>query len=156
MKRLILPLLALSMLVACGKDNKSGKSEWSYSDPYYGNYNSGMQVPTYNNRSLHDVINNVGCFPGASYPNSSTGRHIIQEPLVGFPSIVGARDVYVGITSYGDVAAIVGNGSGAPTFIAYLCPRNFTNYQGSTISNVRLGSYTSRCHFKPLISATLM
>ncbi len=149
MKRLILPLLALSMLVACGKDNKSGKNEWSYSDPYLGTINNGS-IPSYGGRSVSAVLSEVSCYAGGNGQ-----RQQMQLPLTGFNTVIPSGDFYVGMTSYGDVGVLIGQGNHAPMFIAYLCPRPFTNYQGSIISNVRVGSY-SRCHFKPLPSATLI
>lgn len=150
MKSLLLPLLALTLLASCGNDNKSGKSSWSYSDPYLGGISG---IPSYNGTSVNAVLNSVPCL-SAGYGQSGT-RQQMQMQLTGFNTVVPSGDIYVGITSYGDVGVIYGQGNNAPTFIAYLCPRSFTNYQGSVISNVRLASYTN-CAFKPLVSASLV
>lgn len=143
MKHLFLPLLALTLLAACGKDNKSGKKDsWTYSDPYLG--------PGTAPANLQELFSAVPCLAG-----SNASRQRMDLPLTGFQTIIPAGDVYAGITSYGDVAVIQGNGSQTPTFSAYLCPRDFTNPQGSVLSNVRLGSY-SNCNYKPITSATLV
>lgn len=152
MKRLLLPLLALSLVVACGKDNKSGKQDsWTYSNPYLGSITG---VPN----NVSSVLSAVNCY-ASSYPGTVTGnyqgRQQMQLAMTGFQTIIPAGDVYVGITSYGDVGVVMGNGTAAPTFIAYLCPRSFTNFQGSVISNVSIGSYTN-CIFKPLTAASLV
>lgn len=141
MKHLLLSLIALSLVVACGKDNKSGKKDsWTYTDTYLGN----VSTPT----SLQAVFDAVPCLGG-------TGRAGMEFLLTGFQTVVPAGDIYVGITSYGDIAVIQGNGTSAPRFVAYLCSRDFTNPQGSVLSNVRLGSY-SNCQFKPITSASLV
>lgn len=151
MKRLLLPLLTLTLIVACGKDNKSGKKDsWTYTDPFLGNVSS---VPG----NVNTLLSSVTCY-GSGYTNTNVsyqGRQQMQLPLTGFPTVVPAGDIYVGITSYGDIGVIRGNGSAAPTFIAYLCPRNFTTYQGSIISNVSIGSYTN-CSFKPITATSLV
>lgn len=150
MKHFLLPLLALTLLAACGKENKSGKSSWSYTDPYLGNINTGS-VPSHNGVSVSTILNEVGCYAGGS----GNQRQQMQLPLTGFHTVIPSGDFYVGLTSYGDVGVIIGQGNSTPVFIAYLCPRPFTSYQGSVISNVRLGSY-SQCKFKPLPSASLV
>ena len=146
---LILSTVILSMLVACGKDNKSGKSSGTSWDPYYGtNYNtttSPYALPT--GQTVTQVMNENPCITGNSY------RQTVQVNLTGFPSYIPANDVYVGVTSYGDVAAIIGTGS-TPVFVAYLCPRNSMSGQGQ-LAGINIGSYTS-CAFKPIPAATMV
>lgn len=143
MKHLLLSLLTLTLLGACGKENKSGKSEWNYPHPSLDSLTQG-NVPG----NIASLLTTVPCSDG------SRSRQQMQLPMTGFSTVIPVSETYVGITSFGDVGVIYGQGSSAPTFIAYLCSRNFTNYQGSTLSNVRLGSY-SNCSFKPIPSATL-
>ncbi len=153
MKKLLLPLLALTLLASCGNDNKSGKSSWSYSDPYLGGING---VPSYGSHSVTTLLNSIPCWASANGSTSSyQGRQQMQQQLTGFNSIVPSGDIYVGATSYGDVGVLMGQGNNAPIFVAYLCPRNFTNFQGSVISNVRTATKTN-CAFKPLTSASLV
>lgn len=143
MKKIIFPLLALTLIVACGKDNKSGqKDSWTYSDPYLG--------PGTAPANLQALFSAVPC-----NMNPGANRQRMDLPLQGFQTIIPAGDTYVGITSYGDVAVIQGNGTSSPKFSAYLCHRDFTTPQGSVLSNVRIGSY-SNCQFKPITSATLV
>lgn len=153
MKKLLLPLLALTLLASCGNDNKSGKSSWNYTDPYLGGING---VPSYQGSSVSTVINAIPCWASGSGTNSNyAGRQQMQLQLTGYPSIIPSGDVYVGATSYGDVGVLLGQGNNNPVFIAYLCPRSFTGYQGSIISNVRIATQ-SNCSFKPLTSASLV
>lgn len=147
MKKLLLPLLALTLLASCGNDNKSGKSSWSYTDPYLGGISG---VPSYGSYSVQTVLDTVPCL--SSNFGLGTVRQQMQQQLTGFSSTIPSGDMYVGITSYGDVGVLLGQGNNAPVFIAYLCPRNFTNYSGSTISNIKIATQTN-CRFKPLVSA---
>lgn len=143
MKHLIFPLLALTLIVACGKDNKSGqKDSWTYSDPYLG--------PGTAPANLQALFSAVPCSL-----NPSASRTRMDIPLQGFQTIIPTGDIYVGMTSYGDIAVIQGNGTRVPQFSAYLCHRDFTTPQGSVLSNVRIGSY-SNCIYKPITSATLV
>lgn len=145
MKHLLLSLLALTFLGACGKENKSGKKEWSYTDPYLGNVTNAPA-------NISALLQTIPCMTGMG---ANTSRQQMQLPLEGFSTVIPSGQIHVGITSYGDVGVVYGQGGGTPTFIAYLCQRSFTNYQGSRLSNVRLGSY-SNCNHKPLASATLV
>lgn len=92
---------------------------------------------------------------------SSTGQFTnqrlqIQIPLTQFPTVIPAGDIYVGVTSYGDVAVLAGQATGQPPlFVGYMCPRSFApNGQGQLLG-VKIGSY-SRCSFKPITAATVM
>ena len=153
MKKLLLPLLALTLLASCGNDNKSGKSSWTYTDQYLGGISA---VPSYGGQSVTTLLNAIPCWASASGSTSSYyGRQQMQQQLTGFTSVIASGDMYVGITSYGDVGVLLGQGNNAPVFIAYLCPRTFTNFQSSTISNVRTAT-TTNCKFKPLVSASLV
>ena len=153
MKKLLLPLLALTLLASCGNDNKSGKSSWSYSDPYLGGISG---VPSYGNYSVTTLLNSIPCWASGSNTTSGYhGRQQMQQQLTGFDSVVPNGDIYVGATSYGDVGVLMGQGNNAPIFVAYLCPRSFTNFQGSVISNIRTATKTN-CAFKPLTSASLV
>lgn len=152
-QRLSLSLLALSLLVACGNDNKSGKNNtgdlWGinqYGIPQtIGSYPvgpNGLQVAT--------VIAENPC--KSSYGYTGGQRIPVQIPLTSFPSTLAAGTVHVGVTDFGDVAAIVGTGS-VPTFIAYICPRSQMSGAGQ-LSGISLGAYT-RCQFPPISSATM-
>jgi hypothetical protein len=163
----ILTLTALIALGGCGKDNESGKSNNPYSNPYY----SGLQLPqigtvnspySYGGISLNQIqlenpcISGYPGFPGTGVNNFVGQRIVAQQVLTGYPTVIPPGDVYVGVTSYGDVAALVGQAAGQPPiFVAYLCPRSFAPNGQGQIMSITTGSY-SQCLFKPLTSATML
>lgn len=161
MCHIIQSLLLLGLLVACGKDNKSGQNnnQYAYNNGYsgydaYGNpvftgYNTNLSSPySYNGYSVNTILAENTC---VTYPNA--GRMQVQVPLTGsqYNSIT-ANDFYIGVTSYGDVGVVVGTGNGA-MFVGYLCPRMSSSGQGF-LSGIGIGSY-STCRMKPLVAATM-
>lgn len=140
-----LSCMLLATLASCGKDNKSGKNNnpWDFTGTSL--YTAG-QTPQFGQYQVGQVINENPCITG------NPQRIQAQTQLTNFPTVIPAGDVYVGVTSFGDVAAIVGTG-GAPTFIAYVCPRSMSISQGQ-LMGISLGSY-SNCVFKPISAATL-
>lgn len=143
-------LSLLTILAGCGKDNKSGKRNindpWSWSG--MSQYTAGMHTPVFGQHSVSQVINENPCMSGFQ------ARTQVQIPLTNFPTVIPANDVYVGVTSFGDVAAIVGTASGSPTFIGYICMRTQASGQGQ-LRGISLGSY-SNCAFKPLLAADMI
>lgn len=153
--KLPVSLTLLVLLTACGQDNKSGKPKglggYGGIDMYGAGgqqYQPGMATPTYGQYSVSQAIQENPCV-GGGYQN----RIQVQVQLTNFPTVIPQNDVYVGVTSFGDVGAIVGTGSGAPTFIGYICPRSMASGQGQ-LSGISLGSY-SNCAFKPISAATM-
>lgn len=148
--KISLVLTLLVMLTACGKDNKSGKSNGLY--PWGTSsilpYTAGMQTPGMGMYAVSQVINENPCIASPMQQ-----RMQVQVPLTNFPTLIPANDVYVGVTSYGDVGAIVGTGA-QPTFIAYLCPRSMMTGQGQ-LRGISLGSYSQCAGFKPISAATM-
>ena len=139
-----LSCMLLATLASCGKDNKSGNRDpWGLTstNPY-----TGQQTPQFGQYQVGQVINENPCVTG------SQQRIQAQTQLANFPTVIPAGDVYVGVTSFGDVGAIVGTG-GVPTFIAYVCPRTMSFSQGQ-LMGITLGNY-SNCAFKPISAATL-
>ncbi len=151
--KLTIGITLLAILVGCGKDNKSGKSNgihpWSVGG--MNPYTAGMQTPGYGNYSVSQVIAENPC--GGSPYGAQMQRMQIQIPLQNFPTMIPANDIYVGVTSYGDVGAIVGTG-GQPTFVGYICPRSPATGQGQ-LTGIRLAPYTQCTGFKGLASATM-
>lgn len=152
LSHLILNAVILTMLVACGKDNKSGKTGSYDINPYTGLPNvtsSPYTLPS--GQNVTQVLNENPCLSG--FNGTGNYRTQVSINLTGFPSYVPANDFYVGVTSYGDVAVIVGTGS-TPVFVAYLCPRSSMSGQGQ-LTGINIGSYTS-CAFKPIPAATMV
>ncbi len=155
----LLHLTLLTMLIACGKENESGKKDsWNYNNPYtspYGvNYTNINSPYSYGNLKVADVMNQNPCRSSTGQFNNQ--RIQIQIPLTQFPTVIPAGDIYVGVTSYGDVAVLAGQATGQPPlFVGYMCQRSFApNGQGQLLG-VKIGSY-SRCSFKPITAATVM
>jgi len=166
MKSMIMTLLQVSLvfsLFSCGKKNESGKSnQWSLANPYGLGLTNINSPYSYGGVPLNQVMQQNPCrggfngYPGYTNQSYSGQRVAIQVPLVNFPSNVAPGDIFVGVTSYGDVAAVVGQAVGQPPlFVGYLCPRSFApNGQAGLDRDIRIGAY-SRCLFKPMTKATV-
>jgi hypothetical protein len=111
--------------------------------------------------SLNQVIAQNPCVSGYGTFPGGTGQYggqriTIQQPLTNFSTVIAPNDVYVGVTSYGDVAALVGTAPGQPPmFVAYLCPRSFAQNGQGQILGVKPGTYTN-CLIKPIVAATVV
>jgi hypothetical protein len=148
-------LMLLAALAACGGNNESGKnSTYSSSNPYGyypGTYTNVTATGIgYGNYSLDSVLAQTPCIT----TGSTAQRMQIQLPLTNFPSVIPAGDLYVGVTTAGDVSILLGQGTNAPLFIAYLCPRSYTSTTGQLL-DIATGT-TTRCNFKPLVRATMV
>lgn len=148
-------------LTGCGKDNKSGRSanSWDYANPYssgYGTPVANINSPySYGGISVNQVMQENPCTSGyGGY--GATQRIPIQVPMTNFPTVIAPNDVYVGVTSYGDVGVMVGTAPGQPPmFVGYMCPRSFApNGQGQLLG-VKPGVST-QCLFKPIVAATVV
>ncbi len=159
-------LTLLVVLVACGKKNESGKSSstWNYGNPYStGVLNINSPYVSQNGTTVNQVMQENPCrsgfagYGGYNQPQQYAGQRIpIQIALTSFPSVIAPNDLYVGVTSFGDVAVVVGQAVGSPPlFVGYMCPRSFApNGQGQLLG-VRIGSY-SKCLIKPITAATVI
>ena len=150
----IMFLPMLSLLAACGKDNETGKkNNYAYGNPYYGTQHGTVNSPyQYGNVSINEVINRHPCVT-TGQPNQA--RIQAQFPLTGFPTVIPVNDIYVGVTSVGDVAVLVGQGGGQPPlFVTYMCQRMYTANGQGQLSDLAFGSY-SRCNLKPITRATM-
>lgn len=157
-------LVILAALVSCGKDNESGKkTQFQYPgaclpgaacSPYMGNV--GMypsQIPYQNIASIANLAQQENpCATGTYY---SQQRIPVQTQLSGLKGIVASGDYYVGVTSYGDVAVLVGNGTRNAMLYAYLCPRVGSSGQGY-ITPPTLGSYSQKCNVKGIVAMDII
>lgn len=163
----VIYLVLLAFLVGCGKDNESGKGGAvplpSVMNPF------GVPVTNtpyaFQGVNLSQVMAQNPCISGYSQMTGMTGvpstynghRVTIQVPLTGFNSVVPPGDIYVGVTSYGDVAAVVGQAVGQPPlFVAYLCPRSFAPQGQGQLQGVNIGAKSPTCLFKPITAATVV
>ncbi len=139
-------LILLAVMASCGKDNKSGKGR----NGYFGfnqlgtnGYYNGTSI-SYNGLSLQQVIRENPCVGGGGMYGNQRFRITSQAPV---NTVIPNGDVYVGVTSYGDVAAIGGTAQG-PIFEAYLCPRQGMPQQ-VVPQGIQLFPYTN-CGFKQM------
>jgi hypothetical protein len=136
-------LFLLAVMASCGQDNKSGKPR-NYGFNALGTYGQyGGTSIGYNGLSLQQVINENPCIGG--YGNNARFRMTAPAQV---NTVISNGDVYVGVTSFGDVAAIGGTPQG-PVFEAYLCPRSMMSQAQSAPYNISLFPYTN-CGFKQL------
>lgn len=162
----ILHLTLLTMLFACGKNNESGKksSSWNMGNPYTNGQlpMSPINSPySYGGMSVNQVLQQNPCRSGYAglpgYNNQYQGQRIpIQIPLTNFPTVISPGDIYVGVTSYGDVAVLAGQAANQPpVFVGYMCPRSFSPSGQGQLMGIKIGSYTN-CLFKPITAATIV
>lgn len=146
----LLNFALLAMLVACGKDNESGKS--SYANPYYGNQYGNINSPyAYNGASLNQVMIQNPCRYGS-------GRVQVQIPATGFSSTMQQNEIAVAVSYYGHVAALIGRGySQPPLLVVYLCQMGGVSYVNGTpqVVDLALGG-SSQCAFRELTRATIL
>lgn len=155
MKSFMFYLLALALLASCGKNNESGKSNnpscagLGYCSSQYGTINSNY---SYGGLSVNQVIQANPCTT-AGTPTQNRIQIQIPVPL---QTIMPTGDMYVGVTSSGDVGLLVGQGSSSAIFVGYVCQRGnmYTQTAQPIISDLAFGSY-SQCTFKPITRATI-
>jgi hypothetical protein len=167
-----LGLLHLTLIAAlaagCGKDNESGKksnNQWGYGNPYLNGGFNPVQVNSpysYSGMTVNQVIQQNPCLSGfgglPAYANQTYGgqRFPITVPLTNFPTVIPPNEIYVGVTSFGDVAVVAGQAVGQPPlFVGYMCPRSFAQQGQGQLLGVRIGAY-SNCLFKPITAATVI
>jgi hypothetical protein len=166
--KLLIFTAILAAIAGCGKGNESGKSSGSRSCLAYGsngqcsaymsNINSNYAM---NGVSLNQVQQENPCILSGGYNGQGNmQRQVIQtrvqvqtNPNVP-PTIVPRGDMYVGVTSMGDVAAVIGDGTMNPTFVAYLCPRPVSG-QGNLYPQILVGAATV-CAFKYITAANMV
>lgn len=155
MKSFMFYLLTLALLASCGKNNESGKSNPSctvagYCTSNYGTINSNY---SYGGISVNQVIQSNPCTT-AGMPTQNRVQIQVPVPL---QTIMPTGDMYVGVTSSGDVGILVGQGSASALFVGYVCQRGnmYTQTAQPQIADLAFGSY-SQCSFKPITRATIM
>lgn len=161
----LLFLSALLALGGCGKDNESGKTpsarvclQYSANGQcaQYSTYSvSNLNSPySFNGVSLNQVMTENPCVLGSMYGGMGNLQRSQVSIQVNIGTVVPQGHMHVGVTSYGDVAAIIGNGSPTPTFVAYLCPRPVSG-QGTLMPQILIGSY-STCRVNPITAANMV
>jgi hypothetical protein len=146
----LLSIALLAFLTGCGKNNESGKkSRYNVpiGNPLYGPH----QNLALGNVPLEAVLQETLCLT-TNMPTRN--RHRVDIPLPGYPSAIPNGDVYVGVTTAGDVAALMGTPQ-HPVFVAFLCERPLFAQAGQgQLYDIATGTQ-SRCKFKPLARATI-
>ena len=151
-KHLGFALVMGSLLVGCGKDNKSGQSsQWGING--LGGPGTWQAMGGISNSVVNAAVNENTCLGGQSgiYSNGGQQRYAIQFNITSVTGIA-SGDYYVGATSYGDVAVIVGQGVNQPAlFIGYVCTRGgmAIGGAGQQPGNVALLAY-SNCEAKTM------
>lgn len=141
----IMILILFALVTACGKDNKSGKKN----NGFYG-FNqlgsNGQYVGTriaYNGFSVQQVVLENPCANGA--PQQYRQRVTLPAQV---RSVISNGDIWVGVTSFGDVAVVGGTTQG-PILEAYICPRSQIATGAAQAGLVTLLPYTS-CRIKQM------
>lgn len=157
-KSILMLALAVTLMVSCGKENKSGDDNNSnqYSNGNYGGFqygninNNGMNLP----QNWQTVVMNenpcsVNYQNGSPFNNNSnTGRQIVVIPLTGIN--VNQGSVHVGVTPQGDVG-IVSNQNNGPVIELHLCQRPDITGRGGLSSNPVLNT-SSNCPLSEVTS----
>jgi hypothetical protein len=163
----LLHLTLLTLLFSCGKNNQSGKNSnsWGYTNPYLGGNSPLLNINSpysYGGMSINQVMQQNPCRGGYNgvpgYTNQVyAGQRIpIQVPLTNFPTVIPPNDIYVGVTTFGDVGVVVGQAiNQPPLFVGYMCPRSFSPSGQGQLMGVKIGSY-SNCLFKPITASTVV
>jgi hypothetical protein len=160
----LITLSALLALSSCGKDNESGRNSFArtclqwvgnqcaqYSSYSISNLNSPYN---FNGVSLNQVMTENPCVLGSMFGGMTNLQRSQVSIRVNINTVVPQGHMHVGVTSYGDVAAIIGDGSPNPLFVAYLCPRPVSG-QGTLMPQILIGSY-STCRINPITAANMV
>ena len=175
MRLSLLMILSLILITSCGGSGSGGKgasfSNSSTSNPPKVPSDSEVEIEieiepengqvsygavsspySYGGYAVNQILQSNICITGTSPDSRATFQ---QRVFMG--SLIAAGDLYAGVTSYGDVAILLGDGSETATFIAYVCSRG--SQEGASnpqlVTRPTLGS-TSACRFKPIISASFV
>lgn len=156
---------ALLVLVSCGKKNESGKSNNRYSSQYCVQYSVGGQCAQWGTSTITNInspyeVNNVVSLNQVQQQNpcvasGAMGNMQRQQvsSVINMPTVITRGDIYIGVTSFGDVAAIIGNGTAQATFVAYLCPRMAS--VAALPQGASIGVYSGSCRAKPIVAANV-
>lgn len=153
----LLTLALLAFLGACGKNNESGKSSYNYNNQYCAYPGS---PGCYQNPNISPYVTNIGVVDRAQQENPCGGgsyygaQRLRIQTQVQLQTTLMPNEIYLGVTSFGDVAFIQGtNGSNTAMMTALVCPR-----MGQGVGQVSqpLIGFSSRCPGIKLITAMNM
>lgn len=136
LKRLATFMIAASIMVSCGKNNTSGTTtdisdNWNIGGGVYGGGN-GNQLPS----NWMDVVSRENpCYFGGTQRS---------QAQIQINANVNVGAVYVGVTSYGDIA-IVQNQGGVPTMKMYICQRAGLTGQGQVMNQNQVVENSQYC-----------
>lgn len=153
----------LAAIAGCGKGNESGRNtrgacnSWGTNGQCIGYSTNGFSTGflpniTNNGVNLRQVEQENPCILGGG-PRQVIQQQVQVDTGNGQPTIVTQGDLYVGVTAMGDVAAIIGNGTMNPQFVASLCPRPMSG-QGTIYPRIIVGDSTV-CAFKYITVANI-
>lgn len=148
----------LAAAMGCGKNNESGKSNNGGICLQYGvngqcsAYSTGVYTSG-NNINLSSLVSQIPCESSGGYmPVGNIGR-TQQMVQVQTRTIATAGQSYLGVTSMGDIAIVVGNGTMNAQMQVFLCPGQA---MGQLMAPVTLGEYTDpACPIKVITAASL-
>jgi hypothetical protein len=147
--RFLRNLVILSMMAflaaSCGKENQSGKSSSSSNTNYGGFGNYGTVNGANINQVLDTISRENNCRSNGQYGNqqiNTAGQRVrVQAQVQGVNPNAGS--IYIGVSSYGDIA-IIRNTNGQITTEIYACQRPGMTGQIQQASNVTIG-HSSSC-----------
>jgi hypothetical protein len=120
-----------------------------YLDYSVTNINSSF---SFNGVSLNQVQLESPCIPtGIGFQGQSNLSRMVYSSGGVTKDVT---DMAVGVTSFGDVAAVVKDSFGNSLFIAYMCPRPNSG-QGTLFPQITVGAYTN-CAVKYITSANMV
>lgn len=149
----------LAAIAGCGKGNESGKTS-NRQGPcmaFGSNGQCSAYMSGYNSTSAvnpNQVLQENPCITGGQRQSTPPIQVQVQTNPNVQPTIVPQGDIYVGVTSYGDVAFVMGNGTNRPTFVAHLCQRPVSG-QGNLYPQILVGAAT-QCAFKYITAANIV
>lgn len=154
----LLILTALLAMAGCGKENESGRSNngqgicTSYlngvCNAYSSNYNAGYSGDV----NLNTIVSQIPCEMSQYGYNVTRTQQTVQVTTA---SRTTPGQSYLGVTSLGDIAIIVGNGSTTTQMTMFLCSGagNFAGGVGG-VTQALLGEYTTMaCPIKTITAA---
>jgi hypothetical protein len=143
--------LATTLMVSCGKENKSGdptnNNQYSNNGGFggynYGNINTNnMNLPgNWQNIVMNENPCQISTYQnGSPFNNNGTGRTRVVIPLNGVN--INQGSVHIGVTPEGDIAIASNQAQGAVVELL-LCPRPDLTGQGGLMNNPVLESDSS-------------
>jgi asparagine synthetase A len=154
----LLILTALLALTGCGKENESGKSNkngicTSYLNGVCNAYASNYNVGVSGDINLNNVVSQIPCEMSQYGYNVTRTQQNIQVTTA---SRTTPGQSYLGVTSLGDIAIIIGNGSTTTQMTMFLCSGagSYGGQVGAGVTQALLGEYTTMgCPIKTITAA---